>query len=261
MADLLHFVDMSSRLTKKSLRQRARPAREHAVRRPARCWRSARACRRPARSSPARSASAGSPGRPASPPASRLCPSREVVAEAVGRRLEHGERRHVGLRLRGVGAARREGHLHVDCPAFRPPARSAALPPSTIRSASEIFLPPACARLKSFWIALELLQHLGQLGRIVDRPILLRREADARAVGAAAHVGAAERGGRSPGRADQLGHGQARGEDLRLQRRDVVRVDQRMVDAPGPGPARSGPRAALRRRGSARAGPCRDASA
>ena len=37
----------------------------------------------------------------------------EVVAEAVGVRLEHGERLDVGLLLRRIGAAGRERHLHV----------------------------------------------------------------------------------------------------------------------------------------------------
>ena len=63
-----------------------------------------------------------------------------------------------------------------------------------MRSASEtFFLPPACASLNSFWICLQRLQHLRELGRVVDVPILLRREADARSVGAAALVGTAER--------------------------------------------------------------------
>jgi len=37
----------------------------------------------------------------------------EVVAESVRVRLEHGERFHVGLLLRCIGAPRREGHLHI----------------------------------------------------------------------------------------------------------------------------------------------------
>ena len=38
-------------------------------------------------------------------------------------------------------------------PAFFAAASTAAQPPRTIRSASETFLPPDCALLKSFWIA------------------------------------------------------------------------------------------------------------
>jgi hypothetical protein len=41
-----------------------------------------------------------------------------VVAEAIGRGLERGEGRHVGLLLRGVGAAGCEGHLHVVAASF-----------------------------------------------------------------------------------------------------------------------------------------------
>ena len=37
----------------------------------------------------------------------------DVVAEAVRGRLEHGEGGHIGLLLRGIGAAWREGNLHV----------------------------------------------------------------------------------------------------------------------------------------------------
>ena len=36
----------------------------------------------------------------------------EIVAEAVCFRFEHGEGFHIGLILRGVGTARREGYLH-----------------------------------------------------------------------------------------------------------------------------------------------------
>jgi hypothetical protein len=45
--------------------------------------------------------------------------SLQVVAEAVGERLEHGEGLDVRLRLRGVHAARRERHLHGDAGLLR----------------------------------------------------------------------------------------------------------------------------------------------
>ena len=45
--------------------------------------------------------------------AGTVCLPFEVVAEAVGDRLEHGEGLDVGLLLRGVRAARREGNRHV----------------------------------------------------------------------------------------------------------------------------------------------------
>ena len=60
---------------------------------------------------------------------------------------------------------------------------------------------------------------------------------------------------------DQLGDGQSRGEDLRLQRGNVLLADQLMIHS-GNGVL---PQQRLLRepadRGSARAGPCRDASA
>ena len=80
---------------------------------------------------------------------------------------------------------------------------TAAPPPSTIRSASETFLRRTAA-VELLLDRFELAEHLRQLGRLVDLPVLLRREADARAVGAAALVGAAEGRGRRPGGRDQL---------------------------------------------------------
>ena len=41
----------------------------------------------------------------------------------------------------------------TSCPASFAAFSIAALPPRMIRSASEIFLPPDCEALKSFWIA------------------------------------------------------------------------------------------------------------
>src|SRR3546814_4685518 len=58
-------------------------------------------------------------------------------------------------------------------------------------------------------VALIDLERLGKLGGLVDFPVLLRRETDARAVGAAALVGAAEGRGRGPGGLDQLADAEA----------------------------------------------------
>ena len=117
----------------------------------------------------------------------------------------------------------------TSCPASFAAFSIAAAPPRTIRSASETFLPPDCAALNSFWIASSFCKHLRQLSRLVDLPVLLRREADARAVRAAALVGAAERRRRRPGRRDQFGNREAGGEDFRLQRGNVLLIDQRMI--------------------------------
>ncbi len=40
-------------------------------------------------------------------------PLRVVIAETVCQRLQHGEGRGIGLLLGCIGAARREGNLHV----------------------------------------------------------------------------------------------------------------------------------------------------
>ena len=117
----------------------------------------------------------------------------QVVAEPVRGRLEHGER-----------VARRSAPATRPCaPARREPSRrgrpSSPLP-RRLRSRRERSgrrarpsFPPDCAPLKSFWICLQLRKHLCQFGRLVDLPILLRREANARAVRPTALVGAAER--------------------------------------------------------------------
>src|SRR5437762_12013582 len=104
-----------------------------------------------------------------------------------------------------------------------------AQPPRTIRSASEIFLPPAgCVerQLDRF----ELLKRRLKLRRVVDLPVLLRRQADTRTVGAAALVGAAERGRRRPSGRDQLRYRQTGRENLRLQFGDVLLPDQHMIN-------------------------------
>ena len=87
----------------------------------------------------------------------------------------------------------------TSCPAFFAAFSTPAQPASTIRSASETFLPPDCGAVERTLDAFESLQHFRQLGRLVDLPILLRREANAGAVRTAALVGTAERGGRCPG--------------------------------------------------------------
>jgi hypothetical protein len=68
------------------------------------------------------------------------------------------------------------------------------------------------------------------LGRLVDFPILLWRETDARPVRPAALVGAAEGCRRGPRGPDQLGDGKSRGENLSLEIRDVLGVDQLVID-------------------------------
>ena len=91
---------------------------------------------------------------------------------------------------------------------------------------------PLVAGLSAVEVLLDLfqrLQHLGEFGRLVDFPILLRLEANPCAVGAAAFVGAAERRGGCPGGRDQLRNGQSRGEDLALEGRDILIVNHFVV--------------------------------
>ena len=185
----------------------------------------------------------------------------EVVAEAVGDRLEHREGLDVRLRPARRPCVPGLNGTFTATPAFFAACSTPAQPASTIRSASDTFLPPLAFLLKSRLDALERLQHLRQLRRLVDFPVLLRREADARAVGAAALVGAAEGGGRRPGRRHELRDRQLRGEDLLLEVGDLLLADQLVIDR--------GNRVLpdqlflrhFRARGSGRAGPCRGASA
>jgi len=71
--------------------------------------------------------------------------------------------------------------------------------------------------------------HLGDRQVQLRCPVLLRGEANARPVGAAAHVGPAEGGCRSPGGPDQLGGRQPGIQNPGLQRGRVLRVDQGVV--------------------------------
>ena len=200
-----HAVRHVEQVDEEVVGQRPRPVGEDAVRRRRRHWRRARAGRRPAPSSPARSASAAAPGRPAAPPAARRVLALQVVAEAVGDRLEHGEGLDVGLLLR----------WHPCGPGVNGTVDGVAGLPRRLldrrrrrRGRSGRRARPSCRRpgaaLNAAWMPSSVVQHLGELRRLVDLPVLLRREADARAVGAAALVGAAEGRGRGPGGRDQL---------------------------------------------------------
>src|SRR5208337_5652312 len=96
---------------------------------------------------------------------------------------------------------------------------------------SERDLLPAGLRIVELLLdLLELLKKLCQLSRLVDFPILLRREANARAVRPTALVRAAERRRRRPSSRDQMGDGQSGCEDLRFQSSNILLPDQFMIN-------------------------------
>ena len=167
----------------------------------------------------------------------------EVVAEAVGPRLEDRERLDVGLLLGRVGAARGERHGHVVAGLPRRLLHRGGagehdqVGQRDLRAAGavELLLDP-----------LERVQDGGQLGRVVGGPAALRLEPDAGAVRAAPLVGGAERRRRGPRRAHQLVDGQPAVEDLGLEVGHVGVARPARGRRPGPGPATA---AARRRRG------------
>jgi hypothetical protein len=116
--------------------------------------------------------------------------------------LEHGERRDVGLLLRRVGAPGSERHLHLDARGLRGllDARRAA----ENDEVCERDLHAVSALVELLLHRLEAREHLGELVGVVHCPVLLGSELTARAIGATALVGAAERGGRSPRRPNEL---------------------------------------------------------
>ncbi len=186
--------------------------------------------------------------------ADRRCLPRTIVAETVSDRLEHREGLDVRLVLPGVHSSGREGNLHLDAGVLR-----GLLDTRAAREHDQVgkgdFLPAGLRSVEPLPDLFERRQHLRQLGRLVDLPILLRREADARAVRATALVGAAEGRRRRPGGRDQLRHRQPRSQHLALERGDVLLIDQLLVDGrdgvlpdeffrqapPVPGSGRAGP--------------------
>ncbi len=138
----------------------------------------------------------------------------QIIAEPVGAGLQHLEAVHVGLLLRGVGAARREGDSHVVTagPGRLLDADHAAQDNQVGHGDVQ------AARRLDVLIDLE---DPGQLRGFVDVPVLLRGQTQASAVGAAAIIRAAIGDGRGPGCRDQISDRQTRGLDAVLQRADV----------------------------------------
>src|SRR6185436_4167866 len=114
-------------------------------------------------------------------------------------RLEHLERFDVGLLLRRIGPSGLEGHLDVEAGG---PGRllDGGTPAEDDQVGKRDLLLTAGRRVvERRPDALEDAEHLRELRGIVDRPILLWREANARAVGSATLVRAAERRRGRPG--------------------------------------------------------------
>ena len=152
-----------------------------------------------------------------------------VIAEPVGDRLEVVERVGVGLLFGRVRASRVERHENID-----PGIRRGLLHPSVAREHDEVgerhLLAIGAAIVERSLDAFERREDGLQLGGVVDFPILLRSEADAGAVDAAALVAAAEGGCRRPRGRDELRHRQAGLQDLILERRGIRIVDEFVID-------------------------------
>src|SRR4029077_19205939 len=113
-------------------------------------------------------------------------------------RLENGERVRIGLLLRGVHASRRKGNRYRVTGILRRLLDARATGQHD-QGGERDFLAAGLRTVELALDALQGLERLLQLGRLVDFPCLLRRQANARAVRAAALVGAAEGGRRRPG--------------------------------------------------------------
>ena len=155
---------------------------------------------------------------------------REVVAEAIGSRLEHRERCRIGVVGGCISAARREWHRHGETCCLRGILDGRASCKHDEVRERHLLLRAGVGSVELGLDRLERLQDLRELRRIVRRPVPLGREANARTVGAAALVGAAEGGCRSPRGAHELSHRQPRCHHLGLERRNVLRVDKRVRD-------------------------------
>ena len=169
---------------------------------------------------------------------------------------------HIGLLRRSIRAARRERNLHVVSGLFRSflDGRAAAKNDEVSQRDLLLLLRFSLPLIEFVLDRLQLGQHLGQFGRLIDFPVLLRGEANARTVGSTTLVGTAEGCRRRPGGRDEL-RDRKRGHKEGLQSSNVlvarlIRDRQREQ-----GLARAGAPWERAGRGSARAAPCRGASA
>src|ERR1700686_4017138 len=129
-----------------------------------------------------------------------------IVAEAIGFRFERREGLDVCLFLRRVHAPRCEWDLNGMPGSLRGFLdRRIATENDQVSQRDPLALTAVrLGAVELFLDAFELRQHLRQFSRLVDFPVLLRREANACAIRSAALVRAAERRRRSPRRRYQL---------------------------------------------------------
>ncbi|CRK39328.1 hypothetical protein BN1708_001577 [Verticillium longisporum] len=153
-----------------------------------------------------------------------------VVAEAVGKRLEVADGLNVGLLLSGVATARSEGDGDAVAGGRRGLLNSGVTGQDDQVGERDL-LATLLSIVEALLHTLKGLQNLGQLGGVVDLPVLLGGEADTGAVGTTALVAATEGRRRSPGNGDELRGLRSGGEDLLLESGNVALVDQRVVNS------------------------------
>src|ERR1700722_10211157 len=107
----------------------------------------------------------------------------QIVAESIGRRFEHGEGLHVGLGLRRVCPPWREWNGHGLTCLFRRSFDGCATAQNDQVSERDLL---RAGLVEVFLDLPELAQDIRQLSRLVDFPVLLRREANTCAVRPAA---------------------------------------------------------------------------
>ena len=151
-----------------------------------------------------------------------------VVAESVCGRLQYGKGMHICLLLRRIRAAWREWDLHILAGLLCGFLDGCAAAQNNQVSKRDL-LPTGLRAIEILLDRFQRLKDLSQFGRLVNLPILLRREANARTVSSATLVAAAERSSRRPGRRDQLGDGESGCKDPDLQGRNILFPDQFMI--------------------------------
>ena len=152
-----------------------------------------------------------------------------VVPETISNRLQVRKRLDIRLFCGCIHASRREGHCNGNAGILRGFLnRRTAAENNQVR---QRYLFPAGLRVvECLLYALQLVQNPGKLLRIVDIPILLRRQTNASAVCTTALVGSPERGGGRPGGRHQFRNRQPRIQDALLQFSNIALVDERMVN-------------------------------